>query len=383
MWFLDKDTHERMIEGYRKGIPASGAIPMSNEGSDGDGIATFAGDTAVIRINGVLTSSRDIFARIFGGGNTLYPDIIKAINTAEKDDSIQKVEFQISSGGGEADGMFDVIAAMQSMKKRKVARVKRAASAAYGIASQADSIVAEGKHSSVGSVGVVVTMDVPDREVTITSSLAPNKRPDPTTEEGRKVITEQLDAYHALFVDAIAAGRRTSPAKVNEDYGGGKMFLATEAMKRGMVDSIKDDRSTQQTPVALSSGANIKVLSMDLETLKAQHPAVYRLAFEEGATDARESAIAHLELGEACGDMSIAVEAIKANNPINERIRSKYFAASMRSAQQQARLSDNPDTSGLGGASASVGKTQEELDAEASRNIEAKLFENLGVLANG
>ena len=122
-----------------------------------------------------------------------------------------------------------------------------AASAAYWLGSQATSF-AVAPSGQVGSIGVIY------RRVDRTASLAQDGvtvkyvtsgqfkgegNPDmPMTDAEVADLQAKSDAYFAKFVDAVAAGRKTTAAHVRSTYGNGRMYLADEAKALGMVDRV-------------------------------------------------------------------------------------------------------------------------------------------------
>src|SRR5690606_11582902 len=167
---------------------------------------------------------------------------------ARTDDSIKRVVFYVDSPGGQVHGLFDTLAAIESFPKPMVSRCAYACSAAYAIPAMAGKIEAINPAVSVGSVGVVASYFVDDGVIDITSTEAPDKRPDVSTEEGQAVIRKHLDALHELFVDAIARGRTHATGReftvddVNANFGRGAVVLGKEAKRRGMVDMVLNAR---------------------------------------------------------------------------------------------------------------------------------------------
>ena len=225
MWLIEPDTLRRMQSGS---IPTA-AEQASYAASYSAQVVTVDRGVANIPVHGVLTDRPDMFAFLFGGGNTTYAEIQQAISQADSDPSIRSIVLDIDSPGGQASAQWvatmDAIAAAQ---KPVVAQIDGlGTSAAYGIASQADTIQAANRMTRVGSVGVVARMFRDNREINITSTHAPNKAPDARTPEGMTAIKRELDDMHAIFVDAIAQGRNTTPALVNQDYGKGGNLART------------------------------------------------------------------------------------------------------------------------------------------------------------
>ena len=306
-----------------------------------------AGSNAQISVRGVLTESPNWLYKLFGGGNTIYSDIRNSITMAENNPAIKEIILDIDSPGGEATaGWIDTIKAIANTKKPITAKVSGlAASAAYGIASQADSVEAQNEFSSFGSIGVVTTMVKPSEKTTvdITSSNAPNKRPNPETDEGVASIRKRIDAMEKIFIDNVASGREVSAQTVKNDFGQGGVFLAKEAKKAGMIDSINSEtqktNTQSQTAAAMNCGAKNKKESnnMDLKELKASHPAVYEQAVALGVSQEKERVEAHLTMGEACGDMKIATAAIKDGADLTAKYQAQYMAANMNRQDKDDR----------------------------------------------
>jgi ClpP class serine protease len=307
---------------------------------------TVAGDVAQISVCGVLTPQPDFWAWLFYGENTSYAEIREALGIAGADPNVKRIAFHVDSPGGHVAGLFETLGAIEAFdpsKKRSVT-ASLAASAAYAIAAVAGTIEAVSPASEFGSVGVVRSYYVDETLVEITSTEAPNKRPDPTTEEGKAVIRGELDAIHDLFVDAIArgrtrAGKETDVAKVNAEFGRGGVLLARAALSAGMIDkappkaraAVKADHETGE-PIVLPA-TQTEQKPMDLEKLKAEHPALYKAVVDGAKTEAitaeRDRVAGHLTMGETSGDMKTAIEAIKSGEGLTVALTAKYMAAGM------------------------------------------------------
>ena len=350
MWLLETSARQAMQRATRAGFTPTAEQQAKFEArfgeevsaSDDNRLLTTAGNSAQIEITGVMTKKPSYMAMIFGGGNTTYREIVAAVAQAEQDDDIADITYLIDSPGGSIDGMFDAIAAMQTARKPSKAVVSgTCASAAYALAAQADEIVASNAAAMVGSIGIVATYYTDDDEVTITSTNAPNKRPDVSTAEGVAVVRDELDAIHDLYVDAIAEGRGVSAIKINAEFGQGGVVLADEALKRGMIDAVSS-RSAAPTTTKKPEAMN-----MDLNKLMAQHPDVYASAVQVGVDTERDRVGAHMTMGMASGDMKTASAAIKAGTGMTEQLRADYAVAGMNRADIDARAADDADASGV------------------------------------
>lgn len=411
MWLLRRELSEELTRKTRLYNRAELSIPSEKQAefyaanpvatslmSAGPSIprnASVAGDTLEIRVEGILTAKPDIFAWFFGGGNCTYESIMQALSYASADPTIKKIVWKIASGGGRVTGLFETLAAIEACQKPMSVIASEACSAAYAIAALAGKsgkIESTTPASEFGCLGVAIDFCFDNDETcfSITSTEAPDKRPDPKTPEGQAIIRKELDAVHQLFVEAIARGRKTDVKTVNETFGRGAIYLAGQAKKLGMIDKVAkvvsadppvdptepcDDEeerkcsaartavaANQPTPGAAplqqpdppaapqakpqsSAGAeqttNKKESRMDLATLQAQHPELYKQIVDTTLSNERDRVNAHVEMGKASGAMDIALEAITSGAPMTQTLQAKYLAAGMNKSSQAARQGDD------------------------------------------
>ncbi|ANO58037.1 putative protease [Shewanella phage SFCi1] len=347
-------------------------------GGNASNVLVKSGDSATITIQGVMTSQRSFMAYYFGGGNTLYKDIDAAIDSVEMDPSIKRVDFMFCSGGGEAQPALSTADKIAAMKKPTRAIVKTAASAAYWLASQADTIVAVNKASQVGSIGTMVEMAKPSlsTSMSVTSTNAPNKRPDPETPEGQAAVKEWLDQSADLFATAVAVGRDKTVETVNNTFGRGGMLLADKALEVGMIDSIgvgTTESPAQGSPSATTTGAK----TMDLATLKADHPSLYNAVLDEGkqigAAAELDRVKFHGLMGQKTGATAFALQACLAGTPMNDvEATVEYATFGRNNADIEAREQD--ETQLANNAPASTDDDAREAAAVA------QMFDMAGVL---
>jgi len=377
MWLLKTEVLEAINSAMARGFTPTDQqsdgfnASLSASATDTSRVMTTAGGKAQINVTGVLTNAPNIYARFFGGGNTTYTELRAALLAADADSAVNEIQMSIDSPGGGVDGLFEFIDTMRAVTKPIRATATRAASAAYAIAAQADSIEAAGRAATFGSIGIVAEGYVSENRVSVTSTNAPKKRPDLKTEQGRAVVREELDALHDLFVEAIAAGRDTSADNINANYGQGAILLAGDALKKGMIDSIK----TTQSKPATTSGKREEARSMDLAELKSKHPQTYAAAVAEGQAEERDRATAHLVMGAASGDMETAVQAVKDGSAMTATIQATYLAAGMNKNDSNARQDDDDDASALDG----VPPSNPDADAQAADAVMKAAAEACGV----
>jgi ClpP class serine protease len=381
MWLLNDEA----LRGMRRLLPAltatdlrafEAAIAAQPEAAAPRNLRV-AGHVAEIDVAGVLSEKPDFLAWLFGGGSsTTYESIRASLASAQADPTVKEIVMNINSPGGNVNGLFETLAAIEATSKPMRVRASQAASAAYAIAASAGRIEAVGPASSFGSIGVATSIYVDDQVVDIASSEAPNKRPDVSTPEGKAVVQAELDAIHELFADSIARGRAHTTGNedidtefVNANFGRGGVLLAAEAKKRKMIDSYPKPASRAlrgKNATAVSDGGQDTVTEtgdqnpMNLETLKAQHPEVYAAIRAEGEAEGIKSGVAqerdrvsaHLTMGEASGDMKTALTAIADGSGMTASLQAKYLAAGMNRSAIVAR-----ETEGAAAAAVTAGAT--------------------------
>lgn len=386
-WLLEQNALQSLELAHSCGLTVTAEQQAEfsariSSAEDGPRILKTAGGSAEMTIEGVLTDSPDIFAMIFGGGNTTYPEIVAALAAAEANPEVERLRVTMKTPGGSMDGLFDAIAAMQAFSKPIDVVASLAASAGYALAAQGDTIAAKDLSSRFGSVGVVGTFSKPgDNKVVITSTQAPNKRPDLDTKKGRDVALQEIDALHDIFVDAIGEGRGVTPKTVNADFGKGSTFLAGEALKRGMIDAVGvRDSSTPKAGVAGTT--KLEATTMDLQTLKGQHGALYATVVAEGVAlgtqQEHDRVCAHLKMGVASGDIETAHTAIEEKTEMTATLTATYMAAGMRRKDKDDREGDDVDAAAADGAAGNP-PAPESADAQASAAILAAAAEHCGV----
>jgi ClpP class serine protease len=311
-----------------------------------DRVLSVSGDTATINIAGVMTKAPSFMAYFFGGGNVLYGDLDAAIDAAEGNPAIKNVDFVIESGGGEAQPAADLGDRIAAISKPTRALVKTAGSAAYWAASQADSIVALSRSSRVGSIGAATIAAKPSESssVSVTSTNAPNKRPNPETEEGLAAIRSELDQFHELFATAVAVGRDKGIETVNNTFGRGGMMLADQALAAGMIDAVGVQAKTPTKTPTKTIGAT----TMDLATLQAEHPAllaqVQTAARAEGAAAELDRVKFHALMGQKTGATAFALQAcLEGKGKDDTECQVEYMTFGRNNSDLEARSTDEQE----------------------------------------
>jgi ClpP class serine protease len=248
-------------------------------------IFSISGDTAIINIKGILSQEGpDFFDILFGFGGTGYGEIIEAISKIQKNEDVKTVRLIMNTPGGDVDGVDKVFQAVQELGKTKTVIAEShglIASAGYWIASAASKIIATSPSDQVGSIGVVIVaidFSKADKEcgievVVIRSANAPDKIPDISTEEGKSILQDRVDAIERVFIGRISEGRGISVETIESDFARGSVLIAEDpdskkddALSVGMIDSVE----SPVVPSIEARGDHKKGKAQDIPPITAQ-----------------------------------------------------------------------------------------------------------------
>lgn len=209
------------------------------------------GTSAVIDIVGALDYKYDLWSYFYD--SSCYKGIMAKVASAAADASIEQIVLYIDSPGGTHHGCPEAASAIwearQSGKEVIAVVDPEAASAGYWMASQANRIVSieSGWVGSLGSQIMLHSMkrmydkEGIDLEV-IRAAISPNKNLghpyEELSDEARAERQGWVDVAGEQFVEQVARGRGVKREDVLKSYGQGKMFFATQAIERGMIDEI-------------------------------------------------------------------------------------------------------------------------------------------------
>jgi len=186
-----------------------------------------------------------------------------------------EVVLRLSSPGGSVTDYG--LAASQILRLRK-ASIKVtisvdtiAASGAYLMASVADCIVAA-PFAMIGSIGVVAELPNINRllknrldvDYLLFTAGAYKRTVHPfaeITDEGRRKFIEELEEIHSVFKDHVASHR---PALNIEEVSTGEAWLASEALKKGLID----DLITSEELLRQKEKEEFNIISMSLRKNK-------------------------------------------------------------------------------------------------------------------
>lgn len=221
--------------------------------------------------------------------------------------NIDNIVITFDSPGGMVTGVEEFGKLIKSLQTPVTAFVYGySASAAYWIASQASEIVMA-ETAQVGSIGTVAVFQDRSkaeekagiRTFEIVSNLSPNKRLDPESDTGRANIISMLDDITKIFMSSVADGRGTNFENVFNNFGQGKMFIASKAIELGMADRIdtlsnllnelNNKSNTLNAGGRMSNQTQPDLISaVSAEDFKSKNPSVFNEIFNAGVQAERQ-----------------------------------------------------------------------------------------------
>jgi ClpP class serine protease len=171
----------------------------------------------IIPVEGLLLQRFEGFGSSY---ERIYGQIKKALNTPD----IKHIVLDINSGGGEVNGLFDLVDFIREARNQKPITAlinEQAYSAAYLIATSASQIVIP-RTGSVGSIGVMVAhLDQSEAEkqqgLTYTEIFAGKHKLDfsphqPLTDAAKTELQAHVDETYALLIQTLSL-RVPQPAR--------------------------------------------------------------------------------------------------------------------------------------------------------------------------
>lgn len=279
------------------------------------------GGVAIIPIAGMLLPRVPGIFRAFGIEATSYADISNAVRKAADDPAIARIVLAVNSPGGSVSGVHaaaDAILAARDVKPITAEVSGMAASAAYWLASQASTIVAD-RGAVVGSIGVYGVMHDMSRaaenagirvHVIASTPLKGAGVPGaPITDAQLADRRRMIDSASDQFIADIARGLGKS-TKDASAFATGQVWSAQEAHASGLIHGIQSAQDFTH---------------MDAFALIEKHPAHAALiaglakqgktvADMEAAIDRADAAAAHAALVGERDALKASVEKLTADS---------------------------------------------------------------------
>ncbi len=198
---------------------------------------------AIININGAITK----YDQDCGPSGMITKSNI--LNRCFANDKIKGIVLNIDSGGGSGDAMRHFVAEVGIRNKPVLAFVSDfAASAAYGIASSCDAIVANYDLAEVGSIGTYISLvDYSEKlkkeginliEVYASDSKDKNNEVKEALKGNLEPLRQRADHFNEKFLSMVESNRGEKLKAGRDVWGTGKLFYADQALEMGLIDSI-------------------------------------------------------------------------------------------------------------------------------------------------
>jgi signal peptide peptidase SppA len=245
--FLDRCSQIKVGETLAK-IEVAYVLPLS-----------IARGVATIPFSGVLLKTVPGWVRYWGIEATGYDEIRQMLSVAVSDPKVERIELRIDSPGGQVAGGMeaaDAIRVADGIKPVTAVVEDLAASGAYWLATSARRIEA-GHNSLVGSIGVYMVYRDWSKSFesagvkTIVIRSGEHKGMGvpgaPITEAQIAAEQEVVDQIAGHFVQQVATGRRMTVDKI-QSLATGRIWLAPEALRLGLIDALGDGSQTPPAP---------------------------------------------------------------------------------------------------------------------------------------
>jgi len=218
-------------------------------------------DIAFIPVHGLLVHRLDHINAFFGA--TSYEDLRFEIQSALENPTIKQIILDIDSGGGEVNGLFDLVDFIYEARQIKPITAlvnENAYSAAYAIASSCAQIIAP-RTAGVGSIGVIVahyeqSQAEQQAGIKITEVTAGNHKSDfsphsPLSEQARESLQQQVDETYQLLISTISRNRNISQEDLVNTQA--QTYSSSKAIELNLIDKIQSSHQFLQEHIMSES----------------------------------------------------------------------------------------------------------------------------------
>lgn len=277
-WVITQDWYEKILSIAQREGDIEAALKESGGRLENSIRVEQHGGVAVMYVKGPMFPYANLFDQVSGAMSVEM--LIKELGVIERNADIHSAVIAWDTPGGHVTLINEFSKHIYNFSKPIVSYVTGSmTSGGYWAGSAAKKIVMD-ETAVVGSIGVVIGFRNTDTGVIeLVSSNAPDKRPAIETDEGRRVVQKYIDDTEAVFIEKVMEYRGMSREQVIGLRGG--VLIGAKAIEAGFANEIGSLESV------------IKQLneeySMDLDTLKADHPEVYQAAVDVGKKEVQTS----------------------------------------------------------------------------------------------
>jgi protease-4 len=288
---VDAVADERDSEGFVRATLQRGWSVRNGAGGRFEPRLWNPSRVGVVLVDGAIVDGGD--GGPFSTGGLAFADrIISAIDQLREDGSVKSVVLRVNSPGGSALASDRIARAVIRLRARKPVIVSMgdlAASGGYYVAAPGDEIFAS-PGTVTGSIGIFsLKVDLEGLLAKVGLSGDTYQRGAHAdlyspfrawTDEERKIVEAQIRSMYQLFLDTVAAGRKSRgiTAARADELGRGRIWTGAQALDVRLVDKLGGfsdalDEAARRGGVELGSGGLPEVvvlpkpLSSPLETL--------------------------------------------------------------------------------------------------------------------
>jgi protease-4 len=204
---------------------------------------------ALVYAEGVIVDGEAGDGLLSGGGQVGSEDLRKALRMASRDPDVKAIVLRIDSPGGSAmasEVMWQAARRAASTKPLIISVGSMAASGGYYLASSGNYIFAD-PSAIVGSIGVVggkfVLKDLMEKVGVHTETFSRGNNAglfsmnEPWSDSQRRLVTHWMQQTYEQFTARVLTTRKGKIKDIDE-VAHGRIFLARQAQKLGMIDEI-------------------------------------------------------------------------------------------------------------------------------------------------
>lgn len=198
----------------------------------------------IVPVKGALYADLSVSIGSYATG---YEYISRAVERGAADGNVKRIALDIDSPGGTVKGVSECAEAIAKAAKIKpvTAYAETAASAAYWLASQAQTIVMA-LTGQVGSIGVITahvdySKALESAGIKYTPIFAGDRKADgspyaPLSSEAEASIRKRIENIYSIFVKTVAAGRGLDEKAVRGTQA--EVYGSEQAISLGLADAV-------------------------------------------------------------------------------------------------------------------------------------------------
>jgi protease-4 len=231
------------------------------------------GRVGVVLVDGAITEGQPGGLPFSTGGLAFADQIIEAIEQMKDDGSVRAVVLRVNSPGGSALASDRIARAVMRLRARKPVIVSMgdlAASGGYYVSAPADEIFAS-PGTTTGSIGIFgMKVDVASLVARVGLGVETYKRGAHAdlfspyrswSDDERKIMEGHIRGMYQLFLDTVAAGRKSRGinAQRADELGRGRIWTGAQALDVRLVDKLGGfsdalDEAARRGDVELGAG---------------------------------------------------------------------------------------------------------------------------------